>query len=99
MAGVSLVELMVSLVIGSLLIIGAVTVYMQSRNTYRTTDSASRLQETARFAMDVLEPDVRMAGFWGLTNRADFIDNRGTPAETAKQLRLESRVTAGRTGQ
>ena len=86
MAGVSLIELMVSLVIGSLLIIGAVTVYMQSRNTYRTNESAARLQETARYALDVIEPDVRMAGFWGLTNRPEYVENRGLPAETAQTV-------------
>lgn len=85
-AGVSLIELMVSLLIGSLLIVGAVTVYMQSRNTYRTTDAASRLQETARYALDVIEPDVRMAGFWGLTNRADFVENRGPAAGPAQTV-------------
>jgi len=85
--GVSLIELMVSLVIGSLLILGAVTVYMQSRNTYRTNEASSRLQETARFAMDVIEPDVRMAGYWGMTNRADFIENRGDfPGGTAQAV-------------
>ncbi len=57
MAGVSLIELMVSLVIGSMLIIGAVTVYMQSRNTYRTNESAARLQETARYVLDVIATD------------------------------------------
>jgi type IV pilus assembly protein PilW len=53
-------------VIGLLLIAGALTVYMQSRNSYRTTDSAARMQETARYAFDVIEPDVRLAGFWGM---------------------------------
>lgn len=86
MAGVSLIELMVSLVIGSLLIIGAVTVYMQSRNTYRTNEAAARLQETARYALDVIEPDVRMAGFWGLTNRPEYVENRGLPSETAQTV-------------
>ena len=86
MAGVSLIELMVSLVIGSLLIIGAVTVYMQSRNTYRTNESAARLQETARYALDVIEPDVRMAGYWGLTNRPEYVENRALPTETAQAV-------------
>jgi type IV pilus assembly protein PilW len=66
MLGLSLIELMAALTIGLLLIAGALTVYMQSRNTYRTTDTAARMQETARYAFDVLEPDVRLAGFWGM---------------------------------
>jgi type IV pilus assembly protein PilW len=66
MLGMSLIELMTALVIGLLLIAGALTVYMQSRNSYRTTDSAARMQETARYAFDIIEPDVRLAGFWGM---------------------------------
>jgi type IV pilus assembly protein PilW len=73
--GLSLIELMVALVIGALLLAGAVTVYMQSRNTYRTNDVASRMQEVARYALDVIVPDVRLAGFWGLTNRPDPFAN------------------------
>lgn len=84
-AGVSLIELMVSLLIGSLMIVGAVTVFMQSRNTYRTNDSAARLQEIGRYAMDVIEPDVRLAGYWGLTNKPDFIENRGTASDAVQQ--------------
>lgn len=73
-AGVSLIELMVSLLIGSLLILGAVTVYMQSRSTYRTTEATARLQEVARYAIDMIEPDVRMAGYWGLMARGGVMD-------------------------
>jgi type IV pilus assembly protein PilW len=84
--GVTLIELMVSLVIGALLIAGAVTVYMHSRNTYRVTETAARLQEVARYALDTIEPDVRLAGFWGLTNRADFVENRGAAPETEQAV-------------
>ena len=66
MRGMNLIELMTALLIGLLLIAGALTVYMQSRNSYRTTDTAARMQETARYAFDVIEPDVRLAGFWGM---------------------------------
>jgi len=95
--GLSLVELMVALVIGALLIAGAVTVFMQSRNTYRASDTVSRMQEAGRYALDVISPDVRLAGFWGLTNRpmswtntaaavtkdctANFAVNIGVPIE------------------
>ena len=80
-SGVGLVELMVALVIGLFLILGAVTVYSQSRNTYRTAEAVARLQETARYAFDVMERDVRMASYWGLTSRPDYIINRAGPAE------------------
>lgn len=81
--GVSLIELMVALVIGLFLIMGAVTVYNQSRNAYRASESVARLQETARLAMDVIETDIRMANYWGMSNRADFIVNRAGPGQPA----------------
>lgn len=79
--GVTLIELMVALVIGTLLIAGAVTVYMQSRTTYRTTETVARIQEVGRYALNVIEPDVRLAGFWGMTNRPEAVEN--TVADSA----------------
>lgn len=79
--GVSLIELMVALVIGLFLIFGAVTIYQQSRATFRTTEAVARLQEVARLAFDVLESDVRMASYWGLNNRPEFIVNRARPTQ------------------
>ncbi len=75
-AGVGLIELMVAMVIGLFLMLGAVTVLNQSRNTYRTAEKAARLQETGRLALDVIETDLRMANFWGMGNQAGYISNR-----------------------
>jgi type II secretory pathway pseudopilin PulG len=79
-AGLSLIELLVALVIAALLIAGAVTVYVQSRGTFRASEAASRLQENARYALSFVETDLRMANFWGLNSRPDYIINRaGSP--------------------
>jgi len=75
-AGVTLVELMVALAIGSFLIIGAVQVYNQSRQAYVINDSIARVQETAQFAMDTIEADLRMASNFGRTSRSDMILGR-----------------------
>ncbi len=80
-SGVSLIELMVALVIGLFLIAGAVMVYSQSRKAYRTIETVARLQETARYALDVMDADVRMASYWGLASRPDYIINGAGPAE------------------
>jgi type IV pilus assembly protein PilW len=79
--GVGLIELMVAMLIGLFLILGALTVLDQSRKTYRTSDSVARLQEIGRLAMDVVETDVRMADFWGMSNRAEYIVNRAAPGQ------------------
>jgi type IV pilus assembly protein PilW len=77
--GFSLIELMVALLIGLFLMLGAITVYNQSRATYRASEGVARLQEVARLALDVLEADVRMANFWGLNSKADYVTNRAGP--------------------
>ena len=77
--GVTLIELMVALTISSFLLIGAVTVLMQGKTAFRVLESVSRLQENARFALDTLEPDIRMASYFGLTSRSDKIQGRATP--------------------
>src|SRR6201988_606678 len=64
--GVSLIELMVALTIGSLLIIGAVPVYTQNRTTYRLNETVARMPENARYALSMIEPDIRLANHWGL---------------------------------
>ncbi len=64
--GLTLVELMVAMVIGVGLLAGVLTVYTESSNAYQVAESSSRLQETANYALGVLEPDIRMAGYWGL---------------------------------
>ncbi len=74
--GISLIELLVSLVIASILIVGAVAVYQQSRAAHRINDSIALLQEKARFALDLIEPDLRLASYWGLTNHAEVIGGR-----------------------
>jgi len=79
--GVGLIELMVAMLIGLFLILGAVTVFNQSRNTYRASEGVARLQETARLAIDVIESDIRMANYWGMNNRAEYIVNRAGPSQ------------------
>ena len=74
--GITLVELMVALAIGSFLIIGAVQIYSQSRQAFVINESIARVQETAQFALDTIEADLRMASNWGRTSRGLSIDGR-----------------------
>lgn len=80
-AGVTLVELMVSLAIGSFLMIGALQIYSQSRQAYVINDSIARVQETAQFAMDTIEADLRMASNFGRSSRSDTIEGRSMPGD------------------
>lgn len=61
--GFTLVELMVAIAIGLFLSAVTGTVYLNSKNMFNYQDAMSRLQENARFAMERISRDVRMAGF------------------------------------
>lgn len=78
--GMTLVELMVALAIGSFLVIGAVQIYNQSRQAFVINESIARVQETAQFAMDTLEADLRMASNWGKNSRPQMVEGRSMSA-------------------
>jgi type IV pilus assembly protein PilW len=70
--GFGLVELMIAITIGLILLGGIGYVYLGSRQTFRTQDDFSRIQENVRYAMDQVGMDVRMAGYAGCVNLASI---------------------------
>ena len=81
--GFSLIELLVSITIGLFLLAGALTVFQQTRTQYRAIEAVSRLQESARYSMSVLENDVRLAGYWAKHNRVDSVSGEDTVIDQA----------------
>ncbi|MET4572302.1 type IV pilus assembly protein PilW [Stenotrophomonas rhizophila] len=78
-AGLSLVELMISLVIGLILMLGITQIFIASHSASRLSEGVARAQENGRFALEFLERDIRMAGHTGCVNdQAQFI--KGTSA-------------------
>ncbi len=73
--GISLVEIMVALVVGLLLIGGMVQIYLANKQTYRVADASARIQENARFAIELLARDIRMAGYQGCAGQARVLVN------------------------
>ncbi|MBI3562267.1 MAG: PilW family protein [Gammaproteobacteria bacterium] len=61
--GFSLVEMMIGLVISLLLIFGVVAIYVNSKRGYSLQDGMAHQQENARFSIDILLHDLRMAGY------------------------------------
>lgn len=83
-SGLTLIELMIAMTIGVFLVGGAMLIFVNSSDARRTNDDVSRMQENTRFAMEMLQPDVRMAGLWGLTNITGLLDGHaGSPNELA----------------
>lgn len=67
-SGMSLIELMIAMLIGMVLILGVVQIFGASRSAYQLSEGMARTQENARFAVDYLQRDLRMAGHFGCVN-------------------------------
>lgn len=79
--GFTLIELMVSITIGLFLSAVVGGVYISSKDSFSYQDAMSRLQENARFAMERIARDVRMAGYSGcgnLSKVANTVNNGST---------------------
>lgn len=77
--GVTLVELLVSLVLGMLLTAGIIKVFAGNRTTYAFNESLSRIQENARFTLDHMAYEARMAGYSGCLADVAIHNNLQTP--------------------
>jgi type IV pilus assembly protein PilW len=61
MSGFSLVELMISLVMGLIVMGAAITVFLANSRTYAVTESLGRVQENLRVAFELIARDTREA--------------------------------------
>ncbi len=60
--GTSLVEVLVTLVIGLIVSAGAIGMVIGNREAYRSTEALSRIQESTRIAFEIMSRDLRLAG-------------------------------------
>ena len=72
--GVTLVELMIAITIGSIVILGISSVYTSSKRSYKLQEEFSRLQENGRFAINYITRFVRSAGYSGCASGLGAID-------------------------
>ncbi|WP_168735177.1 PilW family protein [Pseudothauera rhizosphaerae] len=61
--GLTLVELLVAMAVGLILIAGVITIFLGSKQSYRTSEALSRVQESGRFALEFMARDLRAAGY------------------------------------
>jgi Tfp pilus assembly protein PilW len=59
---------MVALTLSALLVAGATQLFIEGQKAYRANERIAELQEVARHALALLELDLRMAGYWGLSH-------------------------------
>ncbi len=60
--GLTLVELMISMLLGLLVVGSASAIFLSNRQTYRATEALGRIQEGSRMAFELMARDVREAG-------------------------------------
>lgn len=68
-AGLSILELLISVAIGLAVLSAMLYLYASSRQVYRTNEAVARVQEAGRFAMEILTRDLRQAGNQGCVSR------------------------------
>jgi len=61
--GFTLIELMIALVLGLILIAGALTVFVSTKQGYRLEQGMTLMQSTGRATLDFLSREISMAGF------------------------------------
>lgn len=62
-SGLSLVELLIAMTLGLVLVIAVGSVFVGSRQTYRTQEGFSQMQESGRFSHYFLTSVIRLAGY------------------------------------
>ncbi len=80
--GMTLVELMVSLVLGLVIIGGVISVLLANKRSFRSNEGLAQIQESARTAFELLARDIRQAGGTGCDS-ARRMANVLTPPATS----------------
>lgn len=82
-SGLSLIELMISIVLGLFLIGVALQVLLASKQSFRLEKEASGIQEAGRFSIEMLSREIALAGYTGCRSTApvaNVISGSGTAA-------------------
>ena len=80
--GLSLIELMIALLLSATLLWGVLQIFDSNRNTMRMQTAFARVQESGRFATDLLTKEIRMADYWGCAPDKDSIKNHLDKSDT-----------------
>jgi len=78
--GLTLIELMVAITISAVLLLSMVEIFSSSKQTFRTQEALSHLQESARFTRYYLSYIIRQAGYRSQLNATESSVFAGQPA-------------------
>jgi len=99
-SGFSLVELLVAMTIGAILIGGVATVFSGTKRSSDINGSLTEMQESARFALESIMREARMAGFQGcvdLNTASATIKADTAPTTNLSATAIQSSLVTGPT--
>jgi len=76
--GFSLIELMIAMTISLILMAGVGQIYLGTKASYNLQNGLSRLQENARFALDILSHNIGQSGYTTNLGSIDAINSANT---------------------
>ena len=80
-AGLSLIELMISITIGLMILSGVAFVFVNTSAARNEVERTSRQIENGRYAVEVISDDLRLAGFYGELNVGTVAAPGALPAD------------------
>jgi type IV pilus assembly protein PilW len=86
--GLTLVEILVALVISAFLMAGVIQLFLGSKQTYRSHDALSRIQENGRFALETMSRDIRAAGYYPTTTTTITTTTATVPPTTTTTTKV-----------
>ena len=74
--GISLIELMVTMLLGLFLMTGLFQVYQTNKNSFRLQEASSQVQRNGQFALDIISQRINSSGYTGFYgNMATGVEN------------------------
>ncbi len=92
-AGLTLVELMISLSISMLLILAVGSFYIANKSSYNIEEQLARLQESGRYANYYLTQEIRNAGFQGCSDSSEVKSFDRTVLVTSESPESKTNIT------
>jgi len=93
--GFTLVEIMVAITLSLILLAGVMQIFLGSKTTYNLQNGLGRLQENARFALDIMAQNIGMAGYTTSLTPIIAFNNANTAENTTENTDLGFTTTSG----
>ncbi len=94
--GLTLVELMISVVLSLLLLAGVMVLFSGNKTSYRMQEGMSTVQETGRYGLSAMKRDINAAGFGGcITASQEPVLIAGDPVLPFVQAYRDGELVAG----